>query len=552
MLTHLHIRNVGLIEECQVDFLSGFTIITGETGAGKSMLIDALSLGLGARADSSLVRHGAQNALVEVRFSFETGHPVSKALDEIGLELDDGELVLRRMLSAEKSRAFVNGMQVTQTQLKDIAERLVDIHGQYDHQLILRPVKHADMLDKFGRLNKERGLVKNTYNQWLDAYSALRQAQDLLKSRVEEETLLNAYIEELTAFNLEEGEEERLIEERKLLMSSEKITESMNAALNALSSDVNITGSLGFAETALASVSDVSEAIGELYERLANVSHEVTELISDIERAGSNIEADPTRLIEVDDRLFALKDCARKHQTTISQLPETLESFIEKRERLETLQADMSGLELQEQEARQLFEGACKTLTVSRQKATIDLSKDVESSLKELEMPNTKFEATLFDRDKVDWDVLGAEKVEFMVATNAGSPMAPLVKIASGGEVSRLMLALKQVFYKKMPETTLIFDEIDTGVGGSVAEAMGLAMKDLSATHQVFSITHLAQVAAKGHRHVKISKTTQNDKTVTNLIELNDEARLEEVSRMLSGRDITKEAQSAAAKLLAS
>ncbi|MFT7145128.1 MAG: DNA repair protein RecN (Recombination protein N) [bacterium] len=550
LLTHLHIRNVGLIEHCQVDFLPGFTIITGETGAGKSMLIDALSLGLGARADSSLIRHGAESAVVEVCFKLDINHPVIKSLDDYGLELDDGELVLRRMLTADKSRAFVNGSKVTQAQLKLIAERLVDIHGQYDHQLILKPAKHADMLDKFGRLSNERTAVSNHYNGWLHASSELNKARELLKSRADEEILLNAYIEELQAFNPEEGEEERLTQERKRLMSGEKVSESMNAALNALSGDVDITGALGYAETALASVGDVSKPLSELYERLANVAHEVTELVIDIERAGSDMDADPARLLEVDDRLFALKDCARKHQTTVDNLPNTLELFIERREKLDHLQEDMSALEVSEKETRLIFEKSCAVLSTSRIKASKNLSIEVEKSLKHLEMPHTKFEATLFDKEPDHWDASGAEKIEFMVATNAGNPMAPLVKIASGGEVSRLMLALKQVFYKNMSETTLIFDEIDTGVGGSVAEAMGLAMKDLSSKHQVFSITHLAQVAAKGHRHVKISKNTVDNKTITDLLELDDKSRLVEVSRMLSGKDITKEAEAAAAKLL--
>lgn len=551
MLAHLNIRNVGLIEQCQVNFLSGFTIITGETGAGKSMLIDALSLGLGARAGSSLIRHGAESAMVEVRFSLEVTHPVMQSLEELGIELDDGDLVLRRMLSAEKSRAFVNGSQVTQSQLKLIAERLVDIHGQYDHQLILKPAKHADMLDKFGRLYKERDVVKNTYNKWLETHSELSAAQALLKSRADEEILLDAYIEELQKIAPEKGEEESLISERKLLMAGEKVVESLNASLNALSGDVDITGSVGHAESALGAVSDVTPELTDLYERLANISHELTELVTDIEQAGNSMEADPARLIEVDDRLFSLKDCARKHQVLVDELPETLQKFIDRRENLDNLQGDMTALEIAEIEARKVFDGACKVLTAARSKASSKLSVQVEKELKNLEMPQTKFEAALFEKEADSWDISGAEKIEFMVATNSGSPMAPLVKIASGGEISRLMLALKQVFYKKMPETTLVFDEIDTGVGGSVAEAMGLAMKDLSDTHQVFSITHLAQVAAKGHRHVKISKSTLDNKTVTDLIELDDKARLGEVSRMLSGKSITKEAEAAAAKLLA-
>lgn len=552
MLAHLHIQNVGLIEQCEVSFKKGFTIITGETGAGKSMLIDALSLGLGVRADTSLIRHGAEMAMVEVRFEIEKNHPCISNLEEMGLKLEGGELFLRRSLSRDKSRAFINGSQVTQSQLQAIGGKLVDIHGQYDGQLILKPTHHLNMLDHFGRLDSERSHVQKTYETWHVSYHKLLNAQNSLKTQAEEEILLTAYIDELQKLNVEKGEEEKLTSERKLLMSSEKIATSLNEAIHTLSGDVDICNTLGQAESTLSSISDISEELSELYKRLNSVSLEVSEVVNDIERMGAGLEASPERLKEVDDRLFTLKDCARKHGVAMDNLPEKLEEMIQRLEDLKNLQSDLTELEKEVVSHRKIYEAACKLLTKSRLKASEKLSVEVEKSLVFLEMPQTKFEAHLQPLNSEDWTEKGAERIEFMVATNKGQPLAPLVKVASGGEVSRLMLALKQVFYKNISETTLVFDEIDTGVGGHVAEAMGLAMKDLSNKHQVFSITHLAQVASKGHRHVKIVKKTENETTRTNLAELNNQERLEEVSRMLSGKEITKEASAAAAKLLAS
>lgn len=552
MLAHLNIQNVGLIEQCSVTFKEGFTIITGETGAGKSMLIDALSLGLGARADTSLIRHGAEKASIEVRFQVDEKHPACQILSDFGLDLEEGELFLRRVLSREKSRAFINGAQVTQAQLQSLGEKLVDIHGQYDGQLILKPVNHIQMLDQFGGLQSQRKVVLDAYEAWRSSYNKLLDAQERIKNQADEQILLNAYIDELEKLNVEVGEAEKLAEERKVLMSSEKVTMALQEAIAVLSGDFDISSVLRHAESALAPLSSVSDEMNQFCERFSSVSLEVSELVSDVERLGQDVESNPERLKEVDDRLFALKDISRKHNITIDELPDKLAEMQERLESLNNLQSDISTLEKEALDLRSSYEQTCQKLTKARTKVAVDLSKEVEQSLAFLEMPETKFEARLLPLASEDWNEKGAERVEFMVATNKGQPLSPLVKVASGGEVSRLMLALKQVFYKDIATTTLVFDEIDTGVGGHVAEAMGLAMKNLSEKHQVFSITHLAQVASKGHRHVKIFKKSDGDTTKTSLVELTDNERLDELSRMISGRDVTVEAKAAAAKLLAS
>ncbi|MAF30882.1 MAG: DNA repair protein RecN [Magnetococcales bacterium] len=553
MLAHLNIHNVGLIEQCQVDFKSGFTIITGETGAGKSMLIDALSLGLGSRADTSLIRHGAENASVEVRFQLTDDHPVVKILAEMGLELEEGELFMRRQLSREKSRAFINGTQVTQGQLQTVGGKLVDIHGQYDGQLILKPVNHVQMLDRFGGLEGQRSAVQQSYQKWRHVYNELLDAQNRIKNQADEEILLTAYIDELEKMDITTGEEQALSQERKLLMSSEKVVKSLSEALNILSGeDSDVSSLLSHADGVLSPLSDLSDEMKQLCERFSSVAIEVGDLVGEIESLGSDYEANPQRLQEVDDRLFTLKDLAKKHNCAVDDLPETLAQMQGKLASLSGLKHDLSRLEQEVLKERAQFEAACNKLSKARDEVAKSLSTAVEKSLKFLEMPQTQFKAQLELLPSEDWGEKGAERVEFMVATNKGQPLAPLVKVASGGEVSRLMLALKQVFYKNIAPTTLVFDEIDTGVGGHVAESMGLAMKDLSSQHQVFSITHLAQVASKGHRHVKIMKKTEGDSTKTTLVELNSDDRLDELSRMISGKEVTAEATAAAAKMLAS
>ncbi|MEC8466867.1 MAG: DNA repair protein RecN, partial [Pseudomonadota bacterium] len=476
-----------------------------------------------------------------------------KILAEMGLELEEGELFMRRQLSREKSRAFINGTQVTQGQLQTVGGKLVDIHGQYDGQLILKPVNHVQMLDRFGGLEQQRSAVQQSYQKWRHVYNELLDAQNRIKNQADEEILLTAYIDELEKMDIATGEEEALSQERKLLMSSEKVVKSLSEALNILSGEESdVSSLLSHADGVLSPLADLSDDMKQLCERFSSVAIEVGDLVGEIESFGSDYEANPQRLQEVDDRLFTLKDLAKKHNCAVDDLPETLAQMQEKLASLSGLQHDLSRLEQEVMKERAQFEAACNKLSKARDEVAKSLSTAVEKSLKFLEMPQTQFKAQLELLPSEDWGEKGAERVEFMVATNKGQPLAPLVKVASGGEVSRLMLALKQVFYKNIAPTTLVFDEIDTGVGGHVAESMGLAMKDLSSQHQVFSITHLAQVASKGHRHVKIMKKTEGDSTKTTLVELNSDDRLDELSRMISGKEVTAEATAAAAKMLAS
>lgn len=548
MLTHLNIKNIGLISTCDIELKNGLTVITGETGAGKSMLMDALSLALGSRSDSSLIRHGSEAAFVEATFDVVKDSPLFNKLEEMDIELDDGDVTFRRTISADKSKGFVNGVRVTQSQMKLLGDALVDIHGQYDHQLILKPTKHGEMLDHFGKLEKERSAVKKSYKAWKKSYDELNEARMLARSRQDEEYLTRGYLEELENLTPQVGEEAELTAERKRLMGGEKMVEAFNHAMQSLE---NVSDCFNQAEGHLSPVLEAGgEELDELYSRLSSVGIEASDVIADIERFGNAFEPDPERLAEVDERLFALKDCARKHHTDVDDLPEVMKSLSEKMEMLSNISENIQHLEEKAENDRSAFLGDSKKLSKSRAVTSKRLSSDIESALKNLEMPNTKFAVDLEELPEENWTSEGAEKVEFMVATNVGSPLQPLVKVASGGEVSRLMLALKKVFYTAMPRTTLVFDEVDTGVGGSVADSMGQVMRELSENHQVFSITHLPQVAAKGHTHIKIQKGEMEGETHTKLSTLSLENREQELARMLAGKEITAEATAAAKSLL--
>lgn len=552
MLERLFIRDFGLIAKTELVLTGGFTVFTGETGAGKSMLIDALSLALGARAGNGFVRTGAEQATIEATFAVKTTHPAVKILDHAGIELDEGTLTLRRVVGTDgKTRCFANGLKITQAQMKDMGDTLADIHGQHDHQMLLRATSHPDLLDRFAAHADVRADVKITYRAWRTAVDACAELRRRAAERDKEADLLNAYITELEALNPKVGEEVELAAERQKLMAGDQLVTAFEVTRRALTEDADVVGCLGRAERALGDVAQKGGAdIGKLADRLAEVSALAADVVADIEHTATTFEPDPQRQEEVEDRLYALRDIARKHNTTPDNLPEVLLTLKEQADQLAHVEENMTKLEAEVTKTHAAFIKACAALTKGRTAAAKGLKAEVETVLKRLKMPDASFEARLMPLAEGDYTASGAERVEFYVSTNPGAPFAPLVKAASGGEVSRLMLALKVVFYQSMPPMTLVFDEIDTGVGGAVAEAVGLCMADIAKHHQVFAITHQPQVAARGAGHIRIAKAVAAGSTATNVAPLAGDDRLDEIARMLSGAEVTKAAREAAASLL--
>lgn len=550
MLKRLLIKNFGLIEKAELALSEGMTVFTGETGAGKSMLIDAFSLAIGARGGVGFVKKGAKSATIEATFHLSENHPAMPRLDEMGIDPEDSELSLRRQVMADgKTRCFAQGLHINQGQMAELGALLADIHGQRDQQLLLQPRHHARLLDGFGRLQQESGKVATCYQAWRETADKLSALQDKAQRRDQEIELLTAYVEELNILAPEAGEEAELAEERQTRMQTEKAAASLQEASALLEAD-SPAALIARAERVLLSAGTELEDVQKLLEELAHAGTIAGEAEASLARVAANATPDEARLEAVDERLHQLRSLARKHNCTCDELPEKCREMQEELERLQNITENMATLENAEQAARQAFETACAALTKKREKAADALSGAVQGELEKLKMPDARFHVRLEALENSAWNASGAEKVAFYVQMNPGAPEAPLEKAASGGEVSRLMLALKVVFFRDIPSQTLVFDEIDTGVGGAVADAMGRCLEKLAENHQVFAITHLPQVAARGRAHMQILKQAADDTSQTNVQQLADDTRLDEIARMLSGEELTASAKQAAASLL--
>ncbi|MDD9911426.1 MAG: DNA repair protein RecN [Alphaproteobacteria bacterium] len=551
MLERLYIRNIALIQETELVLQPDLTVVTGETGAGKSMLMDALGLALGERAESSLLRDGAEEALVEACFIIPTeALALRHTLQEQGIPTDDDELILRRILTQNgKSRALANGMRLTQQQLQSIGERLADIHGQHDHQLLLRPQRHAEMLDRFGNLRQEREKVRFAWAQWGKLQDKLNAAQERIAEQEREENLLTAFLEELENLNYNSNEEEHLSSERNRLMASEQTVEALQQVVQGFG-DERFSQILGQAERTLSAAAKGGQDIAALAERVSGVSAEIQEILRDAELLVENNQPDPEMLQQVDNRLNSLNDAARKHRVSVKELAVLRDKFSDQLEELSLLQDGLDDLEKREKKAWESYKKVAQDLSQKRRAVAKDLVQKVEQGLKKLKMETTQFHCDFEELKPEQWGPCGCERVRFLIAVNPGSMPQSLEKVASGGEVSRLMLALKEVFFAAMPSMTLVFDEIDTGIGGAVADAVGDALTGLAEKHQVLVITHQPQVAAKGKQHLKIQKLTDGQTARTTVAQLDRKKRQEELARMLSGKEVTKAAREAAQSLL--
>lgn len=554
MLGRVFIRNIVLIKECEVDLSQGLTVITGETGAGKSMFMDALGLAIGHKADTGLIRHDAAEAMVEATFCIpKDAKTLRTLLSDDGIELDDDELILRRLLSKEgKSRAFANGMRLTQSQCQAIGERLVDIHGQHAHQMLLKASRHAEMLDRFGNLHEERALVRqcyHTWQHWQNELEALRQGSQNMEYQKE---LLASYISELEDVHYNPGEEVHLTSEWRRLQNGEQVQKALAAIETLFESEMAPDVLLGRIEKQLDDIQMDDELLNNYKQQLSSIVLELREVSAEAPRLTDYYAPDASMLEQVDNRLNILRELARKHRVDIAELNEVAEKY----------RAELAGMDsLAEQEveytdnvkqARNQFEQAVTKLSQRRQLVADALQKSLKDALKPLKLDNVQFEVALDVLDSTDWGPSGGERVQFLISLNPGQPLQPLDKVVSGGEASRLMLALKQIFFARMPEMTLVFDEVDTGVGGVVAEAVGQSLKTLAGRHQVLAITHLPQVAAQGDYHFKIDKMTDGQTTRTTIAQLDENQRSAEVARMLSGRTVTDAAKEAARRLIQS
>lgn len=548
MLTMLLIQNIVLIERCEIVFGKGLTVLTGETGAGKSILLDALGLILGMRSDARLVRAGAKQASVSASF---VGHPALDALlSEMGIE-PDGELIIRRILTADgKGKCFINDTPVGVAALKHLAPGLIEIHGQHEGGL-LNVALHRVMLDAYGVPAKLLEEVRTAYNTWREAREALAALMAAAEAAEREREYLTHVHRELAALAPQPGEEEELAQARTRMMQGEKLAETLKDALAELQGGKGVSTLTHSAQRILARSSLAADGrFTAAIDALERAGNELAIAESEMEALLTQAAYDPRELERMEERLFALRGAARKHQVTPEGLTALLEEMRAKLALLTRQEQRTGELQREAETARKAYRAAAEKLTRQREKAAGMLEKAVAAELGSLKMPATVFAVQLSPLDESAAGEQGMDNVQFMAATNKGASLAPLHRIASGGELSRFMLALKVALAKVKTTPTMIFDEIDTGTGGAVADAIGQRLAKLGETHQVMVVTHLPQVAARAGTHLKVSKEERGAQTYTSVGTLSVKARREELARMLAGAEITKEARKAAAALL--
>ena len=552
MLVHLSIRDIVLIEALDLEFEDGMSVLTGETGAGKSILLDSLSLALGGRGDGGLVRSGASGGQVTAVFDLAPDHAVFRHLasQDFPTETTEG-LILRRSQAADgRTRAWINDRPASAGLMREVGQMLVEIHGQHDSRAMSDPDTHRGLVDAFGALENDVVKVAAAHRAWRDAELELRKLRARVEAAAKEADYLRSAVGELSELAPQEGEEDRLDTERRSMMAAEAIATDIAEAseiIGGRASPIPTLVSLarqmerrrdaapGYLEGAI-------EALDAALEALSTVD-------SELQDAQRRTEFEPADLEETEERLFALRAASRKYNVSVAELPDHAADLAQQLDDLESGEEKLGKLEAEAREKREALAGLAADLSKKRRRAGDALAKLVMSELPALKLEQARFSVGMRS-DPERLTAAGQDEVEFLVQTNPGSREGPIMKVASGGELSRFLLALKVTLADRVSTPTLVFDEIDTGVGGAVADAIGARLARLAEKVQVLSVTHAPQVAARARAHFLISKGMKAKMTVTDVQGLHGEHRREEIARMLAGAEITDEARAAAGRLM--
>ncbi len=551
MLNSLTIRDIVLIEALDLDFRAGLGVLTGETGAGKSILLDSLGLALGARADSGLVRSGAEKAQVTASFDPPAaGSLLAGILDSNDVSLEPGEpLLIRRSLRADGgSKAFINDQPCSAALLREIGTQLVEIHGQHDDRGLLNPGGHKALLDAFARCDKAK--VAAAFAAWNSAREALDAAREGIENAARDKEYLEFALEELQKFRPSDGEEEQLANERSDMQKGERITDDLKAVFKVFEGSKSAVSELRSAARRLDRLGPEHPLLAEALTAMDRAVIEASEAEDRLNKAADALTFDPLRLDDIEVRLFELRALARKHNVAPDGLLALQISIAAK---LEAIQAGDEGLAKMEAEVKRTaadYIKAANILSQERMAAAVRLDTAVASELVPLKLDAAKLRTDIARLPEDRWNAEGIDRIEFLISTNPGAPFGVLTKIASGGELSRFILALKVALAQEGGAQTIIFDEIDRGVGGAVASAIGERLARLAQRTQLLAVTHSPQVAAKGAAHYFIAKSSQGTVTRTGVIELDADGRRQEIARMLSGAEVTDEARAQAARLL--
>ena len=550
MLTHLSLKDFVIVRELNLDVQSGLTVLTGETGAGKSILIDALEMILGARTDVGVIREGAQ--ATDLTAIFEVNNDVARYLADAALAADDlldRSVIIRRMIDQNgRSRAWVNGIPVTLTQVRALGEQLLDVHGQHAHQSLLKPASQLALLDTFGHYPEELSAVRESSHAWKKASDALQEAKNNAQKLADEAERLSWVHEELSAIDPKEGEWETINAEHKRLANAHDIIDGLRDAIETLDAgDRSVVSALGREAAHIDHLSQYDERLAGYAQQLYEAQAVAEDALRELERYLDRTDLDESRFEEIDERVSLYFNAARKFHV----LPETLfEKYTETCDKLQSLEAslDLEALIAAEKTAQSTYLKCARALTLKRQTTAKDLSAKVTAAMQTLAMTGGAFEIALTASSPT---MHGVEPCEFLVAGHTGVSARPLTKVASGGELSRISLAIAVITSTATPVDTLIFDEVDSGVGGAVAEVVGKLLQTLAADRQVLCVTHLPQVAVFGHHHMRVQKQQTENATESRLVALDADARIEEIARMLGGQTITDTTKANAAEMLA-
>ncbi|NOY67676.1 MAG: DNA repair protein RecN [Gammaproteobacteria bacterium] len=552
MLNHIQIRNFAIVDELSIDFSDGMSALTGETGAGKSILLNAINLCLGDRADSNNIRHGEDRAEISASFNIDPESPAYHWLHE--QEIDQGEeCLIRRVINREgRSKGFINGSPMPMQSLKELGEMLVDIHGQHEHQSLLKRDIQRQLIDDYAGNDNLLDSLKKNHRLWRQKNSqldTLKQSANERQSRLE---LLHYQVEELNKLELQPSEFSALSEEQSKLANAEKLQTTTQQCLHQLyeNEQNNIHQSLSQTTRSLEELIAADPKLKNITDMLNNATIQIQESSSDLRDYVENIELDPKQLSQVDERLGLIMELSRKHQVKPNELTALHSQLTEELSNINTADKNLGLLQNELNELEKQYHNIANQLSAQRTKAAKQLNKKVTSTIRELGMPSIEFSIRFDKADTPEINANGYEKIEFMISPNPGQPEQPLRKIASGGELSRISLAIQTALADATHIPTLIYDEVDAGIGGPTAEVVGKKLRALGNKGQVFCITHLAQVASQAHHHLHVSKQISKNNTSSSILQLDEQQRINETARMLGGIEITDQSLSHAREMI--
>jgi len=552
MLSHIHIRNFAIVDLLELDLAPGMSTLTGETGAGKSILLDALGLALGDRADSGVVRHGCDRAEINASFDIHNQPQVQQWLAEHELDQDNECLIRRTLTKDGRSKGYINGLPQPLAALRELGEMLVDIHGQHAHQALLRRNQQRNTLDQYAGNEKQLTKLSQAYRQWAQLKQALETLQRDKDEREAKLELLKYQTTELESLAPQANELQQLDLEHQRLANANQLLSASQQALQQLhdNDEGALISQLQRLTRELSELQAVDNTLSSICELLDGAAIQLDEAVNELRHYQDTVELDPQQLQQVEQRLTALHDMARKHHCKPEQLAELQQSLQQQLDDIESADVKYGALESEIASAAQHYLALANKLSSARKKAAKKLEKAVTENLQRLSMGGSYFEIALTPLAEGEFSADGLEKIEFLICTNPGQPAQAMSKIASGGELSRISLAIQVVTCQVHGIATVIFDEVDVGIGGGTAEIVGQMLRSLGKHSQVLCVTHQPQVAAQGHQHLQVRKQADKASTTTSIVALTDEARIDELARMLGGITITEQTRAHAGEML--